>query len=543
MLIRYTAWLFILVIFYLLFEVYFLAALINSLSTSLQADQIESLECIGRFITGIGTACACLTWLTARYVKDKCYPKKSILFFAIFPFLVGYFGIKLILDEVVERASPEALMFSLIGVAAKEALLEGRDIPIKGWNDESSFLPVENFQIGLLLLPQAVYVNKEIRDVLVESDSVRDQITKRVITNPVVSKKLKDLFSEVDTLVKNIDELHPNFVKVALQQDRRRYKNRFYAALNKKNLNTVVFDRAFEKVAPNEAAQLTKQGLLNLLISQNLRMKGYLIRSEQLPSKMDALTLTEAVVRLIATQEVNKLKSGDYSLIESLGSEGKVGYRLMLIPLFVISVSSVLVMLNIASVIRLELLSWRHWGGNKFTQLSGKILSIVFTPWLVMLVIGAWGYTLPRGATEESLFSSQSSFIFQLMHTGVRIQTYLYPEVIQGLSGLGFSPYFKAPKKINNEKDFLPIFTEINRDSYVVSNEDLADAIKKKYLLTPIAKSVAWTAIVLKNHEELSEDQKLEIRKAFSLYELINLEEPQNKQKYEYAKRWLDSYL
>lgn len=544
MLIRYTPWLFFLITLYLLFEVYFLTALINSLSTSLRPEQIESLEEIGRYITGIGTATAYLAWLTGRYVKMLRYPKKRVLIWALFPFFIGYFGIKYVFDEVVERASPKAVMCSLIGVAAKEALLEGRGIPIQGWNDESSFLPVEDFQIGLLLLPQAVCLNKELRNTLVDSDSVKNQISKRVITSEGVSRKLKSLFSEVDSLVENMDELHPNFVKVALQQDRRRYKKYFYAAINKKNLNRYVFDRAFSKVSPSEAEKLTKQGLLNLLISQSLGIKGYPISVEELPRTMNAVVLTEAAAQWIAVKETEKLKSGDYSLIESMGDEGKMGYRLMLIPIFVISVSSFLVMLNVASLVRLELLSWHHWGKNKVTQLSGRLLSIASSPLLVMLVIGTWGYSLPRGAIEESLFGKKNSFGLHLMNTGVRIQTYLYPEAIRGFSKLGISPYFEDSKKIEIDKNSLEIFSEINNSfTFEVSNNDLSDAIKKNYLLTPIASSVAWRATVLKNHKELSEEQKVAIRNAFSLYGRMNLDDPKNIQKFNYAKQWLDSYL
>lgn len=161
---------------YLLVEIYFVNAFINTYSTSTNPQALEHFEIIGRAISATGIA---LSAMLARSTKTilregwsfgtfrTWWASLKVFVIAFIVGLAGIYAVTYTLNWYVD--SPSSRFCAWQGHYIKDKVQSGTFSPLKSWNSEENYMNINQHQVALSILPYSYCANKILRKEALEN--------------------------------------------------------------------------------------------------------------------------------------------------------------------------------------------------------------------------------------------------------------------------------------------------------------------------------------------------------------------------------------
>lgn len=176
---------------YLLAEIYFLTAMVNTFDAGIRASDFSALEFIGRLISGAGIGLSVLIGLSLNQKLNQTPGVKRIavkvVIFAICTTL-GYVAVKSLYQLMENHASKPIVHCSVLGNAAIRVFDRGQLPGFEAWGRASSSVGYKDRQLIRLYLPLHVCISDDYRRVLQASDVVRSELTEMVMDTGLAQK-------------------------------------------------------------------------------------------------------------------------------------------------------------------------------------------------------------------------------------------------------------------------------------------------------------------------------------------------------------------
>ncbi len=511
-------------------ELWFITIVVNTISLAPQHFEASNLEVVGRVLTGIGCVVFLLSiCVTKRNNKSSFHLRGIRKAWIIVAFSIGFFGVKTVINWSAETASDEVLMCSTIGSMVRSLISDGEKLEIEQWADESQFYSIEEFQLGLVYAPAATCFNASFFSQALSDPLIRRELIDSSINSKVVKMEADFLEKSITSLIVNFNQIYTGLIKVERSWYGERAIEKFHdvAWQKKLDLNPFVFNRVFER---NKAygARLTQDQAFEIIVEEILNNAKIELDDVTIHRKMSPSVATKILLNDIANKELAKLDNRDFSAAQQFLESAKVAYKTAVVPVILISVSTVLIALNLITTL---LTIFTTVVQLLFNERSFKLgFKSTITLLVATLIVAAW---LPSTRTQSSIFgsaglSTSSAFIW----FGYRAQSFSFPPILAFLheNSIASNPFWYT-RKISDTKEVDEI------------KASMARALNEHKYLTPIGDSAAWHAMELNFFNRLSESDSYRLKRAFEYYASTDLSEEQFLLKASYADHWLESHI
>jgi len=174
---------------YLIGEIYFINAFINTYSTSTNVDGLQVYEWWGKAFSAFGIA---LSVVIAKEVKNNIKSDFSGLLkvwwsickiLALW-FLIAFASIFFVMKSiVVYNNSPESRFCASNGHYIKHLVQSGQYSPFKSWTEESGYTNINQHQVALTILPYSFCTNADLRNEVKNDNHFKDLLYKNTINS------------------------------------------------------------------------------------------------------------------------------------------------------------------------------------------------------------------------------------------------------------------------------------------------------------------------------------------------------------------------
>jgi len=515
---------------YVISELWFLTMVVNTISLAPEHFEASRLELVGRTLTGIGCVIFVQStgFLTRGLVHNR-YLLLRTMARIILPFLIGVFGIKMAINWSAEHASDEILMCSSIGTLVRSLIADGEKLEIERWADESQFYSIEEFQLGLVYAPAATCFNSSFFRHALAEPLIRKELVESSLTSGRGKKQSEFLEQSVYSLIRNFNEIYGGIIQVGWVWNRQRAIDKFYMSTWQKGieLNSRVFDGVFDRVLPL-GRQLSKGRVFEVVIEEILKVAQIRLNDVSINRHMPPRTAVKVLLSQIGDQELTKLDGGDFSLVQRFLEPAKAMYKAAVVPVILISVSTVLITLNLIAILRMVgvalvqmVLRKRTFNKNHKLGLGFLFLALILTVFL------------PTTRTQNTIFGTidlRPTNIF--IWFGYRVQSMAFPQLLKLMheNHIASNPFWYTSTLTESEE-----VQEIKENIMRASNEH-------RYL-TPIAGSVAWHTMTLKYFGGLDGGESARIQHAFEYYKHAEGVGEPFVSKASYAKKWVSIHV
>jgi hypothetical protein len=517
-------------VFYVLSELWFITMVVNTISLAPEHFEASNLELVGRALTGIGCAISVLAIFVAGSGRTLSYRLNGIhKAWLVAAFVVGFFGVKAVINLSAERASDETLMCSSIGSLVRSLISDGERLDIERWADENEFYSVEEFQLGLVYAPAATCFNSSFYSQALSDPLVRKALVESSLNSKTGRKKTEVLKKSVTSLFSNFDQIYTGLIKVERSWNRNRAIEQFYDVAWKKKIeiNPIVFDRVFKRNRPF-GRKLTKDQAFKIVVEEILNTARIELDEVSIHRKMPTNLAIETLLNDAGNHELIKLDDGDFSSAKGFLEQAKLAYKTTVVPVILISVSTTLIILNLVAMLLASFKAAVKFVLRKHSlKLNYKSnLFILFS----ILVIAIF---LPSTRTQSSILGTVDLRISNVfIWFGYRTQSIVFPELLN----------LMHENSIPSNPFWYTRTLEATEEIKVIKSKT-AKALEGRRYLTPIADSAAWYAMKLKFLGNLNGQDSAQLQRAFEYYTRANSSEEQFLLKANYAKSWVRSTL
>lgn len=149
-----TVWVSVLTAIYLCFELAFNARLLDVVGSAASNDQIHQIELFGRSLSGIAVALVLLQFLLSSRTRRKSDSPTglAIVFWCMLSGLIVFGSLQILVEQLVERSTPEFRRASLNILLVQRALVNG-GVQLDGLDDDTQLFTQPAGKAFLALFP------------------------------------------------------------------------------------------------------------------------------------------------------------------------------------------------------------------------------------------------------------------------------------------------------------------------------------------------------------------------------------------------------
>ncbi len=545
---RYFLWIIIpvtlmLPLIYIISEVYFISAFINTLSTTTNFNALTKYEWLGKAICAFGLTMTYLISNIIQDIKGNClyvadYYKSVFIKKFILCFIISLILVKLLFDLLIYSMNNSNLHYcGMLSHIIKQQIQFNNLSPIYLFSKESEYINISQFQVSMAILPYSICTNSALRDDILNDSrftsylfTLLAEASKKQKTTNLYLSGLTLISSSVDT------QLYSAYLKVINSTS---FKRNFTYRIVKRELNNALIDKVTYKDRINILGSFENIVSKDLKLSKNGRK--YIRHKKEFASDFYNQYLAKSKINLdevlakIQKQELILMNSygnetvkssfealikpryinykfivsvfnrhAEYTIIESLENKNfeRVPKSILADSIKGIIVPTLILTLSVFSILMIiigMLLIPLQCFSQKFIVKKAKSLIIVFS-----VLAYTVNYVITPSNSEKVLLNN-NVFLMKAAQYAINVQYYTYPKAITFFKYHGFNPWLPHHSKehfLNNSKHYLK------------------EADKKLYLLSPIHKSVAWHALVLSNHSELTSNDIMRYKSRFDFYKV-----------------------
>ncbi len=517
--------LFIIGAIYLVVEIYYITAFINSYSLTSNDGILVKYKDTSKLISSLGIGFS--VFVTLIYLlrsKRVISPPLIALVGAVLSSVMVYQLINPFIERQVDKAPEETILCAFLGRYAKENFLLNYSDAVPLWKSEKSFTSFEEMQVGLNLLPTALCTNPELL-----SNSFSSKATRRKFSNTIVNSitaaqkhKFKDIAIEAESkaayLQSRITELYNGYNKVLATKNKRHYQigiSRLETALYKSHLHRTTIDKILKlnyQTRYNKAKRLTKNELYAVIARSEFEIAIGKDLTFPISLNRNIVNDLEVISNNETKKIISKAKNAWFKAetIEEIHVPDAMrdAVKLVVAPLVVMSLSGLSILLSAGGLISLLIpenkKEFKFFPGARLNvdKLS-TTLRWLFSP---IAIIVASVIFIPVTPTQSFLMKEDANPIISSL---LKVQFYLYPRAIAEFAKHDIRPTLNFSEEIM--RDERAMISHFERNMKQASN--------RYWYTTPSLQSVVFSAIAISNYQPLTKIQKRYLAKAFDFYD------------------------